>query len=117
MFEPMQRQVCEALGAPCLPVDVGAALAVGHAEAATPLVLRGLRLRPAGGASGWYVWAEASGAVEPESLAPLRPTDAAEVAARYPQVTRFLGLPPGWRFELRAGREHVWFDRRLLEGD
>ena len=39
-----------------------------------------------------------------------RPTHAAHLIDRCPEVMPMLGLPEGWRFLLAPGHEDVWFD-------
>lgn len=32
-----------------------------------------------------------------------------------PEIQKFLGLPPGWRFLIAENYEDVWFDISLLD--
>jgi hypothetical protein len=65
-----------------------------------------------GDTSGWYIWAgEGSPSSDPDFFVPLHLEHLSEWR---PEILKFLGLPPGWRF-LTAGKyEDVWYDATLL---
>jgi len=71
----------------------------------------GLRLAPTDDRTGWFFWTE-------ELFPPLPRFSAIQVAEfeeRWPEVIKFLGLPPGWRFVVDGyGYEREWEDRSFL---
>lgn len=74
--------------------------------------VNGLRHRPAGDTSGWYVWAGEAMSEEADFFLPLHVEHVGEWC---PEVEPYLALPPGWRFLIAPGYEDVWFDPTLLE--
>lgn len=107
----MQRELCERYG-----VDFVAApnhLKVGVARNVRDqlLPINGLRHRPEGDTTGWYIWAGEEFSSEPDFFVPLHIEHLAEWC---PEAIRFLGLPPGWRFLAADDYEDVWEDQSLL---
>jgi hypothetical protein len=76
------------------------------------LPLNGLRLRPQEGTTGWFIWAGEVFSQDPNFFLPLH---VCHLQDWCPQIIRFLGLPPGWRFLAAGDYEDVWEDRSLLE--
>jgi len=75
--------------------------------------INGLRHRPEGGTSGWYLWC---GEQLSQDAAFFSPLHARHLLDRCPEAIRFLGLPPGYRFLLDGSDADVWFDGSLLDG-
>jgi hypothetical protein len=75
------------------------------------LPLNGLRHPPEGDSTGWYIWAGEVLSSADDFFAPLH---VAHLNERCPEIVRFLGLPPGWRFLIAGSIEDVWFDPALL---
>jgi len=73
--------------------------------------LNGLRHPPEGDTCGWYIYAGEELPDRPDFFVPLHVEHLAEWS---PQVIKYLGLPPGWRFLLATGYEDVWYDPALL---
>jgi hypothetical protein len=62
--------------------------------------------------TGWFIWAGEQMSDDPDFFQALH---LAHLHEWRPEIVKFLGLPPGWRF-LKAGEfEDVWFDQDLLE--
>jgi hypothetical protein len=110
-WEDEQEPVCRAHGVslvPCPRVSkVGIALNVKEGL----LPVNGMRVRPVGDTSGWYIWAGAEMSEAPDFFVPLH---AEHLEQWCPQIIRFLGLPPGWRFLVAGEHEDVWEDKELL---
>ena len=69
-----------------------------------------MRIPPAGGTCGWYIWAgEYSDAAD--FFVPLH---AAHLAEWAPLAVKYLALAPGWRFIVTDTYEDVWYDEILL---
>jgi hypothetical protein len=66
---------------------------------------------PAGDTTGWYIWAGDHLSDDPTFFVPLHVEHLDEWA---PQVLKFLGLAPGWRFLVAGEYEDVWYDPNLL---
>ncbi len=76
------------------------------------LPLNGLRYKPVGDTTGWYIWrGEYSDASD--FFVPLHFSHLEEWC---PDVIPYLQLPPGWGFVLAPNYEDVWFDaNRVLK--
>ena len=74
------------------------------------LPIHGLRHPPEGDTTGWYIW---SGEWSDDSdfFVPLHTV---HLVQRCPNIIRFLGLSPGWRFMFADFYEDVWQDHSLL---
>jgi len=73
--------------------------------------INGLRHPPQGDTTGWYIWSGEEFSQEPGFFVPLHVKHLPE---RCPELMKFLGLPPGWRFLVAPGYEDVWKDAALL---
>ena len=74
--------------------------------------LNGMRVRPVGKTSGWYLWGGETLSKDPNFFQPLH---VAHLAERCPKALPYLALPPGWRF-LLGDDDYVdtWQDSSLL---
>ncbi|MNH10017.1 hypothetical protein D3C87_1234060 [compost metagenome] len=76
--------------------------------------LNGLRHFPEGDTSGWYIWAGEYS----ESEDFFKPIHIFHLLESFPEIVKYLGLPPGNRFLMdNKGYEDVWFDEGLLVYD
>jgi hypothetical protein len=75
------------------------------------LPINGLRHPPQGDTTGWYIWAGEEWSNEPNFFVPLHVKHLNEWC---PEIIKFLGLPPGWRFLVAGEYEDVWKDLSLL---
>ena len=73
--------------------------------------INGLRHPPEGDTTGWYIWAGEELSGEPGFFKPLH---VEHLPNWYPEVQKYLGLPPGWRFLIAGDYEDVWYDESLL---
>lgn len=76
--------------------------------------VHGLRHHPQGDTTGWYIWAGDGGPPQNDDHF-FVPVHVAHVAEWRPEVLKFLGLPPGWRFLTDGSYEDVWEDPSLLD--
>jgi hypothetical protein len=75
--------------------------------------VNGLRHPSTKDTTGWYLWAGDAGPLpDPDFFVPLHVEHLAEWR---PEVLKFLGLPPGWRFLTDGNYEDVWEDPSLLD--
>jgi hypothetical protein len=75
--------------------------------------INGLRHPIQGDATGWYIWA-GDYSSDPNFFVPIHVGHLKEWC---PQVMRFLGLAPGWRFLIAPNYVDVWKDISLLDVD
>jgi len=75
--------------------------------------INGLRHRPEDGTCGWYIWA--GGDIDSNDPDFFQALCVEHLITRCSIVLGYLGLPPGWRFQIDgSGYEDVWFDEKLL---
>jgi|SRR5215469_5164215 len=106
-----QKPLCDQHSAAFVPTPpeskVGFAL-----SAKGKFPINGLRHPVAGDANGWYIWCGQDFKDHAEFFAPLH---VSHVYQEYPEIAKFLGLPPGYRFLFAPGYTDVWFDELLLK--
>lgn len=70
--------------------------------------INGMRIQPGEGTNGWFLWCGKERSDDAEFFAPLH---VEHLIDYLPEATRYLDLPPGYRFQIdRRGYEDVWFD-------
>lgn len=109
-MDDAQAAVCERFGAEFHPspahLKLGLALATLRQQP-----VNGLRHPPKGDTTGWYVWAGDTPSPADDFFQPVHTDHLGEIL---PAVIPYLGLPPGWRFQVAPGHEDAWFDPSLL---
>ena len=104
-----QQDMCERYGTAPDAAHGDAMVGVGPMNGQP---INGLRHRPDGGTSGWFIWAgEEIDQADPSFFQPLH---LGHLGSMYPGVVPYLALPAGWRWQLAPDHEDVWFDRGLL---
>lgn len=112
--EMAQRQTCEKVGADFFPAGEGEKIGIAENVRQGLLPINGLRHPPVGDTSGWYVWAGEELSNSPDFFVPLHVKHLDEWC---PQIKKYLGLPPGWRFLIADDYEDIWFDPAILNID
>jgi hypothetical protein len=107
----LQNSVCRKFGANFL--ECSEALKIGISKDFDPryFPINGLRHPPEGDTTGWYIWSSESFSDAPDFFVPLETKNLHE---RCPEILKYLGLAPGWRFLIAPDYEDVWFDASLL---
>jgi len=106
-----QLSLCRAFRVHCVDAPDGAKLGIARSVGSGELPLNGLRHPAAGDTTGWYIWAGPELSNDPEFFEPMHVRHLSE---RCPEIVKFLGLPPGWRFLKAREYEDVWYDPSLL---
>ena len=111
-YKKEQKEICNRYNAPFVEaysiMKIGIALNVK--EGLQPI--NGLRHPVEGDTSGWYIWAGEEFSNDPDFFVPLHIEHLPEWC---PEVIKYLGLAPGWRFLIAPGHEDVWEDKSLLK--
>jgi hypothetical protein len=104
------EDVCRRFGAAFLATPPESKVGISAFVSLASVPTHGLRHPPQGDTCGWYIW---SGEMtdDPDFFQPLH---ASHLADRCPQVLKYLGLAPGWRFLIAPDHEDVWYDEALL---
>jgi len=109
-MDELQATLCERFGAEFHPSQPQLKLGVAMATLEQKPI-NGLRHPPKGDTTGWYIW----GGGELSSANDFfQPVHVHHLDAILPAIVPYLGLPPGWRFQITLGYEDVWFDGTLL---
>jgi hypothetical protein len=106
----MQRQFCDSKG---IPFDgFRGSLKTGVALSTLGQVpWNGLRHPARGETSGWYIWCGEAFSEAPDFFASLHTS---HIYEKYPELTKVMGMAPGYRFLLAHGYLDVWYDPSLL---
>ena len=107
----VQRQFCDLHGVDFVAAPSHLKVGIARNVRDSLLPINGLRHRPEGDTTGWYIWAGEEFSDAPDFFVPLHVEHLADWC---PDAIRFLGLPPGWRFLVADGYEDVWEDQSLL---
>ena len=107
-----QKQVCARFDAEFVEAEFDLMIGVSRNFLSGILPLNGLRHPPKGQTCGWYLWAgnELSDAKDFFDVWHFR-----HLVDRRPDVAKYMGLAPGWRFLLAGDYEDVLFDEKLLD--
>ena len=106
-----QKKTCLRFGAGYLTCDDHLKVGISSTFDPNELPINGLRHSPEGDTTGWYIWSGETFSYDPDFFVPLH---SIHLRKRCPEVLRYLGLAPGWRFLIAPGQEDVWFDPNLL---
>lgn len=111
-IQDLQRQICAKNEADFFdsPSQLKVGISLDAMTGASPI--NGLRHPPEGDTTGWYIWAGETLSDDPDHFRPLHVEHLVEIR---PEVLKFLGLPPGWRFLKAGDYEDVWQDATLLD--
>jgi hypothetical protein len=113
-IEQLQRDICRRFGSDFVPSSSSEKLGISETVRQGMLPINGLRHRSSDNTSGWYIWAGEELSSAPDFFVPLHIEHLDEWC---PQIKKFLGLAPGWRFLLAGDHEDIWFDSSLLDVD
>lgn len=106
-----QMEICSRYGADFFPTPLSLKMGVADNLKSKLLPVNGIRHLPVGDTSGWYVWAGDDLSKDPNYFRPLHIEHIDEWRSG---LMKFLGLAPGWRFQVAPGHEDVWFDPSVL---
>jgi hypothetical protein len=76
------------------------------------LPINGLRNPPTDETTGWYIWCGERYSEDSDFFEPLCTS---HIYGDEPEIAKFLGLPPGYRFLLAGDYSDVWYDESLLD--
>ena len=111
VLSDLQRHFCRDCGANFLACDESLKIGISRDFDRRRFPINGLRHPPAGDTTGWYIWSGETFSDAPDFFVPLH---AKHLHERCPEILKYLGLAPGWRFLIAPVYEDVWFDESLL---
>ena len=107
-----QTEICRKFSAQYEAFDLDLMVGVSKNFISGALPLNGLRHPQEGHSCGWFLWA---GEDFSEAGDFWEVWHANHLLDRCPEIVKYLGLAPGWRFLVAGDYEDVWFDEKLLE--
>ena len=108
--QEIQQTFCEEKGYAYFPAEANAKVGLAM-ETQGRLPINGLRHPAKDDTTGWYLW---SGEEFPQGDDSFSPVHAHHLIQLRPEVLKFLGLPPGFRFLVAGDYTDVWYDPTLL---
>ena len=110
-MEELQKELCRKYEAEFLlsPTDLKVGITANVQEGIVPI--NGLRHPPEADTTGWYIYAGEELSDDPDFFKSLQVEHLDDWC---PQIKKYLGLAPGWRFIIAGDYEDVWFDESLL---
>lgn len=110
-IEIIQKETCGVYGAIYCPSPKDHILGISSRVIKSGQPIHGLRHPLSSGTTGWYIWC---GDYSCE-VGFFKPIHTEHINDLYPEILKFLGLPPGWRFLKAENYEDVWYDNELLK--
>lgn len=107
-----QQLICKKHNSPFVgaPGYLKVGISLNVKEGVQPI--NGVRYPLEGDTSGWYIWAGEEFSADPNFFVPLH---IEHLSAWCPDVIKYLGLAPGWKFLIAPGHEDVWEDKTVLQ--
>ena len=110
-IELAQRDLCKRYGADYRRTFPFQKLGISNDVLFGCLPINGLRHLPTGDTCGWYIWSGEEMGLSDDYFEPMH---LFHMVDALPNLLKFLGLAPGWRFLLANEHEDVWYDESLL---
>ncbi|WP_316568752.1 hypothetical protein [Neobacillus sp. YIM B06451] len=103
--------ICEKYGAKFFAAADKLKLGISKKVKEGVFPINGLRLFPEEGTSGWFIRAGDEFSQDPDFFVPLH---IEHIDEWVPNIKKYLGLAPGWRFLIADDYEDLWFDKEIL---
>ena len=107
-----QKEICKKYGSQFYEYHKHETLGISINVKENIMPLNGFRHPPEGDTCGWYIYAAEE---LKEDIDFFKPLHIEHIQEWCPQVQKYLGLAPGWRFLIAEDYEDVWFDESLLK--
>lgn len=106
-----QKDICKKYGAHYLESPPTMKVGISLNVKGNTWPINGLRHQVEGETTGWYIWS-GEYSTDPNFFVPLH---VEHLIDWRPELLKYLGLAPGWRFLIgEGGYEDVWEDKSLL---
>ena len=108
-----QKSLCKKYNLDWIEADFELIIGLSENVFSDMIPINGLRHPIEKGTTGWYIW---SGEEFKEEDDFFKPFCVKHLLERKPEVIKYLGLPPGFRFMIdNVGYEDIWEDNNLLK--
>ncbi|MEJ0001956.1 MAG: hypothetical protein WDN09_02130 [bacterium] len=106
-----QKAICQKYNVEWTPSSPDMKIGISKNIKSSTMPINGLRHPVEKETAGWYIWA--GDFSDKDDF--FDPVHVEHLSDDLPIVLKYLGLPPGWRFQIDdKGHEDVWFDEKLL---
>ena len=113
-IENQQKEICKRLTVSWHPIKLGSLVAFNPSLFSELQPINGLRHPKEERIDSWYLWS--GGEIDQTDPNYFKPIHVDHLQEGKPMLLKYLGLPPGWRFQIdNNGYEDIWFDISLLE--
>lgn len=110
-FIKEQKEVCEKHKVEWVESSLDLKIGISKNLKSGIMPINALRHPPENGTTGWYIWAGEYS----EDNNFFDTIHISHLVDEYPELLKYLGLAPGYRFQIdNKGYEDVWFDEKLL---
>jgi hypothetical protein len=106
-----QIEICQKFNAEFLESPENLKVGISQNVKEGILPINGLRIKPEGDTTGWYIWAGEEFSTDSDFF---QPVHVVHLESWNPLIQKYLGLGSGWRFLVTENYEDVWFDSDLL---
>lgn len=113
-LEEAQQAICRKYNADFYPSNMELKLGIAENVKSGILPLNGLRQPVEADTCGWYIWAGEEFSTAPDFFKAIHVSHINEWS---PLISKYLALPPGYRFLTDGTYEDVWYDASLLDID
>ena len=108
-----QKEICDKQHVDWTDIDINLFIGLADNVTTNEIPINGLRHPPQGTTCGWYIWA---GGDIPDKDDFFKPVCIKHLRELKPEIIKFLGLPPGYRFQTDdKGYLDIWEDKKLLD--
>jgi len=113
LIQAEQKSLCDKLKTTWIPIGMNSLIAINDSIFTPIQPINGLRHPTQGKLEGWYLWS--GGEIPQTDNSFFEPLHAGHLLTERQIVLKYLGLPPGWRFQIDdKGYEDIWFDSSIL---
>jgi hypothetical protein len=113
-IQQQQQAICKTLNVTWTPISINSMIAFNESLLSDTKPINGLRHPGTETIAGWYLWS--GGDIPQQDDEFFKPVHVVHLLHDRPIVLKYLGLPPGWRFQIDDnGYEDIWFDKAILK--
>jgi hypothetical protein len=106
------HEICTYYNSKYVPPELDSTLGLGKTSAAVRPI-NGLRHLPTNKMNGWFIYTGTSPIPQGDKDF-FEPVHTVHISEKFPEVTPYLALEPGWRFLIDGDYVDVWYDESLL---
>jgi hypothetical protein len=110
-----QHATCDRYNVDWVYADIELKIGIADNVLTDVIPINGMRHQVEKGTTGWYIWSGENFSMNSDFFKPFCVKHLIELK---PEIIKYLGLPPGYRFLVdNIGFEDIWEDKKLLKND